>query len=623
MKRSTTFGIQYDMTLTGICNCARKLMSLPSRGMNPSPVIPAGTHGSAPDVVSMLRRSVNPRLGRAAAFTAALAFLLPIGNVARAQQPADLVVINARVYTADETRPLVEAFAVRDGRIVFVGSTAEASVLRGTATRVYDAAGRTVIPGMVDAHGHFAGLGQTLHIVDLTGTTSYDEVVARVAERAKTTPKGTWIEGRGWDQNHWGDTRLPTHEKLSAAVPDNPVALTRVDGHALLVNANAMQLADLARKKDPDGGRIVRDDRNQPTGVLIDRARSYVSSLIPAMSVADRRASLTDAMKLMHSVGLVGVHDAGATRQLIDMYEAMGKASELDLRLYVMIGDDAAALDYYFNTVGPRSALYDGHLWVRSVKLYGDGAMGSRGAALLEPYSDEPGNNGLLVSTGEHVQDVAQRALKAGFQVATHAIGDRANRTVLDAYEAAFKAVPRTDHRFRIEHSQILHHADIPRFAELGVIPSMQGSHQTSDMYWIGARLGSERLYGAYAWHSLLQTGVIIPNGSDFPVEQVNPLISFHSVVSRQDANNWPAGGWHPEQRMTREEALRSVTLWPAYAAFQEKDMGTISAGKYADFVVLDQDIMRVPAELILDTKVISTFVGGKEVYKAGADAAR
>ena len=549
------------------------------------------------------------------------ALLLPALAAAQPSRPApaDLIVTNARVYTADEAHPLAEAFAVRDGRIVFVGSKQEADVLRGANSRVLDAAGRTVIPGMVDAHGHFGGLAQTLRSVDLTGTHSYDEIVARVAEKAKTTPKGTWIEGRGWDQNAWGDTRFPTHEKLTAATPDNPVVLTRVDGHASLVNAAAMKIAGLtAATKDPSGGKVLRDAQGAPTGVLVDNAKEIVGSKVPAPTAAETREALKGAIDVMHRWGLVGVHDAGASKGLIDLYEQMAVSKELNLRLYVMIGDDSAALAHYFQ-VGPRSALYDGQLWVRAIKLYADGAMGSRGAALLEPYSDDPNNTGLLLSAPAHIREVAERALRAGFQVNTHAIGDRGNRVVLDAYEAALKAVPTADHRFRVEHAQILNYDDIPRFAKLGVIPSMQASHQTSDMYWIGKRLGPTRILGAYAWRSLINSGVVIPNGSDFPVESVNPLISFHAAIARQDANDWPAGGWLPEQRMTREEALRSMTLWPAYAAFQEKDMGSLSLGKFADFVVLDQDIMRVPAELVLKTQVIATYLGGKEVYRAKA----
>jgi hypothetical protein len=534
-----------------------------------------------------------------------------------AQLPADLIVTNARIYTADDSRPLVEAFAVRGNRIVFTGSAREAATLKGATTRVVDAGGRTVIPGMVDAHAHFAGLAQTLRAVDLTGTKSVDEVIARVKAKAATLPKGTWITGRGWDQNAWGDTRFPTHDQLSAAVPDHPVLLTRVDGHANFANAAAMKLAGVtAASKDPSGGKILRTAQGTPSGVFIDNAQDLVGDKVPELTREEMRAALKDAIARMHSFGLVGMHDAGASRANIDLFEEMAQKNELNLRLYVMIGDNAEALTHYF-AMGPRSALYDGQVWVRAVKLYADGAMGSRGAALLEPYTDDPNNTGLLLSAPAHIEEVAKRGLAAGFQINTHAIGDRGNRVVLDAYDKALAATPRANHRFRVEHAQILHQDDIPRFAQMGVIPSMQASHQTSDMYWIGKRLGPTRLYGAYAWQSLLNTGVIIPNGSDFPVEEVNPLISFHASIARQDARDWPAGGWFPEQKMSREDALRSMTLWAAYAGFQEKELGSITPGKYADFVVLDQDIMRVPAEIVLKTKVLETWVGGKQVYGA------
>ena len=538
-----------------------------------------------------------------------------------AAQPADLIVVNARVYTADDARPLVEAFAVRDGKVAFVGSSREARALAGDATHVVDLDGRTVIPGMVDAHAHYAGLAQTLSTVDLMGVPSYDELIARVRARAAALPKGTWVQGRGWDQNQWADGQFPTHEALSAAVPDHPVYLTRVDGHAALVNSAAMRAANLTRTtRDPSGGRILKAANGDPTGVLIDRAQGLVSRVIPPETRDDTRRALLEAQSVMHRWGLTGVHDAGAGRAMIELYEEMARAGELDLRLYAMIADDSAAIAH-FMSVGPRSSLHNGRLWVRSIKLYSDGALGSRGAALLEPYSDDPGNSGLLISPLEHIRDVAERALARGFQVNSHAIGDRGNRIVLDAYEQALDKMPQADHRFRIEHAQILHYSDIPRFAQLGVIPSMQASHQTSDMYWAGKRLGPERLLGAYAWRSLLNTGVIIPNGSDFPVEYVNPLISFHAAIARQDANDYPVGGWYPDQRMTRDEALKSMTLWPAYSAFQEDELGSLTVGKHADFVVLDQDIMRVPAELVLSTKVLTTYVGGRVVYRVSEDA--
>lgn len=529
---------------------------------------------------------------------------------------ADLIITNARIHTVDEARPRAEALAVKDGRVLFVGPARLALAHRGATTRVVDAAGRTVIPGMTDAHGHVTGLGQTLQTVNLVETTSYEQVVAKVVERARTTPKGQWIIGRGWDQNDWGDTRFPTHDALSRAVPDHPVYLVRVDGHAALANAAAMRLAGVgAGTKDPDGGRLERDAQGAPTGVLVDRAMGLVGARIPAATDAQVREAILAAVKEMHRWGLTGVHDAGASAQTLAQYEALAKAGTYDLRLYAMIGDDAPTLAAWYAR-GPLIGAGDGRLWVRSIKLYGDGALGSRGAAMLDPYSDDPHNHGLVISDAAYVQRVATAALKAGFQVCTHAIGDRANRNVLDAYDAALQQVPVADHRFRVEHAQIVNPADIPRFAALGVIPSMQASHQTSDMYWAEQRIGSTRVLGAYAWRSFLDQGSIIPNGSDFPVEAVNPLISFHASIARQDERNWPAGGWHAEQRMSRDEALRSMTLWPAVAAFQERELGSLTPGKRADFVVLDQDIMTVPAEDVLRTRVLQTWVGGRLVYE-------
>ncbi|HEY3288436.1 MAG TPA: amidohydrolase [Gemmatimonadaceae bacterium] len=529
---------------------------------------------------------------------------------------ADLIVTNARIYTVDASRPVVEAIAVAGGRVLFAGNASGALALRGTATKVVDLGGRTVIPGMVDAHLHIAGLGDALHIVDLTGTTSYDEVIARIAARARQVPKGQWVLGRGWDQNDWGDTRFPTHDKLTAAVPDHPVYVVRVDGHAGLANLKALQAAGVtAATPDPTGGHIERDANGAPAGVFVDNAQGLVRRTIPRQTREDVKTSILDAVKEAQRWGLTGGHDAGAGATELDVYEELAKSGQLKFRVNAMISDNAQTIDAWFKR-GALADGYNGTLWVRSIKLYADGALGSRGAALLEPYRDDPKNTGLLVSAPAHIQEVAARALKAGFQVNTHAIGDRGNRLVLDAYEAALKANPTADHRFRVEHAQILNFDDIPRFAALGVIPSMQSSHQTSDMYWAEARLGAGRLLGAYAWRSLLNTGVVVPNGSDAPVEQVNPLISFHAAVSRQDARDWPPGGWYPAERMTRDEALKSMTIWPAYAAFQEKVLGSLTPGKYADFVVLDQDIMRCPAETILHTRVLQTWVGGTRVYE-------
>lgn len=532
------------------------------------------------------------------------------------QPPADLIVLNAKVYTADVNRPVAEAFAVRVGRIAFVGSARGALVLAGARTERLDLGGRTVIPGMVDAHAHLLGLGQALRTVDLVGTRSYDEVIARVVERAKTARPGEWIRGRGWDQNDWADTRFPTHRALSRAVPNNPVYLTRVDGHAALVNAKALELAQVtAATPDPTGGRFIRDSAGNPTGVLVDGAQGIVGRVIPAATRAELREETLAAIAEANRWGLTGIHDAGVGAEGIAVYTDLAREGRYSLRNYVMIRGDDSTLEGFLRR-GLQLALFD-RLWIRSIKLWADGALGSRGAALLEPYADDPGNTGLITTSAERIKSVAVQALKAGFQLNVHAIGDRANRMVLDQFEAAFKEVPVADHRFRIEHAQILRYQDILRFAELDVIPSMQGSHQTSDMYWVPNRLGWARAQGAYAWRSLLNTGVIIPNGSDFPVEAVNPLISFHSFVTRQDADNFPPGGWFPEQRTTRQEALWSMTLWPAYAGFMENESGTLTAGKYADFVVLDRDIMTVAPEEILKTGVVMTVLGGRVVYRA------
>ena len=574
----------------------------------------AATHGRPVRRVTYLL-STAP-MPRSLLPLAALALVSVARPAAAQQSAADLIVTNARIYTVDRNRPMAQAMAIREGRVLFVGSERGALALRGSGTRVLDLEGRTVIPGMTDAHVHLHGLGTALQIVDLVGTRTYQEVIDRVAARAREAPAGTWIQGRGWDQNDWPEARFPTHEALSRAVPNHPVFLTRVDGHAGLVNARALQTAGVtASTRDPEGGRIERGSSGAPTGVLVDRAMDLVRARIPAPSKDEIRSAVLAAIAEANRWGLTGVHDAGVAREVIDVYEELAREGRYSLRNYVMVRLNDEALDHYLAR-GPQSGLYDGRIWIRSIKISADGALGSRGAALLEPYSDEPGHSGLVLVPESRIREVAVRALRSGFQLNVHAIGDRGNRIALDAFEAALREVPSADHRFRVEHAQILHHQDIPRFAELDVIPSMQGVHQSSDMYWAGNRVGQGRLYGAYAWRSLLETGVVIPNGSDFPVEHVNPLLSFYASVTRQDANGWPAGGWFPEQRMTRQEALESMTIWPAYAAFQEDELGSLTPGKRADFVVLDRDIMRVAAAELPGTQVIATYLGGVAVYE-------
>ena len=439
----------------------------------------------------------------------------------------------------------------------------------------------------------------------------------RQRHRART--RGSWIRGRGWDQNLWG-TAFPTNALLSRATPNNPVYLRRVDGHAALVNQVALRLAGITRATpDPPGGRIIRDANGEPTGLLIDQAFMLAERAIPPDDAAQMQAMTLPAIAEANRYGLTGIHDAGIGPNELAAYEALAQGRQVQP---AQLRDDLrrAATRAPSWRSSWRSVhdwrLYDGHLWLRAVKIEFDGAMGSRGAALLEPYTDDPGNVGLFRIPPEQVERIAVRALQSGFQMATHAIGDRANRVALDIYASALQQVPTADHRFRIEHAQLLTPQDIPRFAQLGVIPSMQGSHQTSDMSWVGNRIGPVRVQWAYVWRSLRNTGVIIPNGSDAPVESINPLVSFHSFITRQDADNRPPGGWFPDQRLTRDEALLGMTQWPAYASFMESEVGSLAVGKYADFVILDQDIMTVPAEQVLATRVIRTVLGGKTVFE-------
>lgn len=534
------------------------------------------------------------------------------------EAPADLIVHGATIHTVDDDIASPEAFAVRGGRFVSVGSLAATMALRGEATRVLDLAGKTVVPGLIDAHLHLTSLGLSKHEVDLFKVASLDELIRRTAAFAKSSPD-PWIRGDGWDQNLWIPQAFPSHEALSAALPDRPVALERVDGHALFVNARAMHLAGLTKATpDPPGGHIVREADGNPSGVLIDAAAAIVYRVIPPPTHEQlRRAALAGATEC-HRWGVTAIGEARTSAADLAVYREMAAAGSLDLRNFTRVEDDPLLLASVLEA-GPLSGEYDGRLWVKGIKLFADGALGSRGAALLAPYDDDPGNRGLLRTTQAHIEEVAGRALRAGFQMSVHAIGDRANRIVLDAYERALHAVPTPDHRFRVEHAQVLSSEDVPRFKRLGLIASMQTSHQISDMAWAGERLGTERLKGAYAWRSILATGTIVANGTDAPVEPVNTLRTFHAAIARQNEANQPPGGWYPEQRMTRAEALKSMTTWAAYANFQEKAIGSISPGKYADFVVMDRDWMTVPPEAIMGTSILATYFNGSAVFEAKA----
>jgi predicted amidohydrolase YtcJ len=529
--------------------------------------------------------------------------------------PADLVLTGARVYTLDGSGAAPEGLASSGGRIVALGSVNELARLVGPNTREIGVKGGFVFPGFIDAHCHLASLGRLRRgLLDLNDLKSFEEALARVKQRLERVNPGAWVMGRGWDQADWGQKEFPHHEKLSAISPRNPVILYRVDGHAALVNREAMRIARLSKDTpNPPGGEVLKDSRGEPTGMLIDTAIGLVSrhAAVPRGRIRDY---LLAGQEACLRAGLTGIHDAGISPLGVASYKKLCDAGLLKLRVYAML--DARTARGLIDRRRPLVGYGGGRFTLRGVKCYIDGALGSRGAWLLEPYADRPGHTGCAVEPAL-VREMAELCAKHGWQCAIHAIGDRANREVLDAYAAAVKKHPGADHRFRVEHAQVIHPEDIPRFAALGVIPSMQPTHATSDMRWARDRLGEKRLAGAYAWASLLKSGCRIAAGSDFPVESEKPLWGFYAAVTRQDHEGRPAGGWRPGERMTREQALRAFTFDAAYAAFEEKDKGTLEPGKLADFVVLDTDIMTCPPRDILKARVLMTVIGGEVVYRA------
>jgi predicted amidohydrolase YtcJ len=535
-------------------------------------------------------------------------YILALFATLACAQTADLAVTGAHVYTVDPAHPTATAIAVKDGKILAVGD--DISRYIGASTRRIDAKGAAVIPGLIDSHVHMQGLGDSLEILDLRDAKSEQEIAEMVAKAARSHRPGEWIRGRAWDQNRWPGKQFPTAASITDAAPDNPVYLTRVDGHAGWVNRKAMEIAGLsAATPDPDGGKLLRGPSGAPSGVLVDRAQSLVGSKIPPPTPQQTRERLARAAQECARLGLTTVHDAGVGKQDIEQYGALIRDHKLPVRVYAMIGGEGPLWREYL----ARGPEIGDRLTVRSIKLVADGALGSRGAALKQPYSDDPHNSGLVILQEKDIERVSRDAVAHGFQVNTHAIGDRANRDVLDAYAAALGG--KNDRRFRIEHAQVVSLDDVPMFEKYSVIASMQATHATSDMPWAEARLGPDRVKGAYAWRRFLSLGVHMPNGSDFPVENANPLWGFYSSVSRQDHDGKPSGGWFSDQRMTREEALRSWTIEGAYAAFEEKTKGSLTPGKVADFVMLSDDIMRVPAEQIWKTRVAMTVLGGEIVY--------
>jgi predicted amidohydrolase YtcJ len=537
-------------------------------------------------------------------------------SAAASSAPATLILVGGTIYTANPTQPKAEALAIAGERILRVGTRQEVEALRGSSTRLVDLSGATVVPGLQDAHGHVASLGADLSQIDLTGTPDVEHIASLVAARAAHTSAGHWVVGFGWDQNRWPVQAWPRAADLDAVSGTLPVALERVDGHATWVNSRAMSLAGITKTTpDPQGGRLIRDASGAPTGVLVDAAQSLVERVIPNLTPEELDASILAADRELSRVGLTMVHDAGASSTTIAAYQRLVAAHRLSTRLYVMISNSPETTREWF----ARGPLVDPsqRLNVRAVKMFADGALGSRGAALLSDYSDEPGNRGLLVTAPEALEATTKAAVQAGFQPCTHAIGDRANREMLDIYERVEAEMPGMRAlRPRIEHAQILASPDVPRFAALGVIASMQPTHCTSDMPWAPARLGAARVAEeAYVWEKLLKSGARFAAGSDFPVERPDPLPGFYAAVTRQDRTGQPPGGWATDQRLTRDEALAAFTIGAAYAAHAEHDLGSLEAGKLADFVVLSRDIMAVPPAEILTTTVLDTVVGGVRVY--------
>ncbi len=538
-------------------------------------------------------------------------------TAAAAERPADLILSGGTVITLDDARPRARAVAVREGRIVAVGSEAEMAPFRGPQTRAIDLAGGSVVPGLADAHVHVEGMGQAAESLSLVGAASLQEALDRVAARSKELPAGEWLLGRGWDQNDWPEKRFPTAAELDRAAPDRPVYLVRVDGHAAWSNSKAITLAGLtAATADPSGGRILRDAKGAPAGVFVDTAQALVFARIPPPSREVRKRRLAKGLAAAAAVGLTSVHDAGVTVDTVELYKELLKEDALPVRVFVMLRGPGEFLEKGA-ALKPESGLGDGRLSVRSIKVVADGALGSRGAWLLEPYADEPGTKGLNTVDPAAFEKLLGEATRRGFQVATHAIGDAANRFVLDAYEKAFAGRDGSAFRFRVEHAQILARPDVPRFKALGVLPSMQPTHCTSDMYWAGDRVGPERVKGAYLWKTFLDQGVPVPAGSDAPVESIAVLPGIMAAVTRQDAKDWPPGGWQPQERVTLEQALRMFTRDAAWAAFEEKDRGAVRVGLRGDLTVLGRDLTAVAPLEIDDVPVRMTIVGGRVVHES------
>lgn len=541
-------------------------------------------------------------------FPAGFGMILWLLSGCRSQQPVDLIVHHATIYTVDSGFSKAGAMAIRDGKIIAVGG--ESDILNSyRSLNTVDAGGKFIFPGFIDAHAHFVSYGAGLFQVDLTGSASWSEVLQRVRKFVTANPGLPWIEGNGWDQNRFFNKNFPSNDSLNILFPHVPVLLSRIDGHAAIANARALELAAVHPGVKLTGG-TVETVHGKLTGLLVDNAVGLVSAHIPAPSAADYSRWLLAAQKNCFAQGLTTITDCGLMYNEIALIDSLQKMDSLKMKLYVMLSDNPANYSRYLKA-GPYKTA---RLFVHGFKLFADGALGSRGACLLQPYQDKPGWYGFLLSDKAHFDSVAKLLSTTDFQMCTHAIGDSGNRVILTVYNKYLHG--KNDRRWRIEHAQVINKNDFNLFGESGIIPSVQPTHATSDMYWAGERLGPERLKTAYAFRDLLNQNGWIPLGTDFPVEDISPFKTFHSAVFRKDSNHYPPNGFQPENALTREEAIRGMTIWAAKADFLENETGSLESGKKADFILLDQDLMRADESVILDTKVLATYSDGEEVYK-------
>ncbi|MEX0965902.1 MAG: amidohydrolase [Bacteroidia bacterium] len=522
------------------------------------------------------------------------------------KEKVDLIIHDATIYTVDSGFSQVSAFAVKDGRFVATGPDEEI-LERYEADEILDMQGKFIYPGLIDAHCHFYWFGINLSELDLVGTKSWDDVVQRVKQYGDENSQG-WILGRGWDQNDWPVKEFPENRKLDSLFPDRPVFIRRIDGHAAIANTHALKLAGIDSTTSVDGGEIGMRD-GLLTGILVDNAMELVQAVVPRASAQRNIEALTSAEERCFEVGLTSVGDAGLDKAKIDLIDSLQKNSKLRMRIYAMLTPDEQNIEHYYKN-GPYKTE---RLNVRSFKFYADGALGSYGAALLEGYADQPGKNGFLLQDPGYYVKFAQEMKELGFQMNTHAIGDRANKLILDIYGDALGEG--NDRRWRIEHCQVISVEDFPKFGKFNIIPSVQPTHATSDMYWAADRLGNERVEYAYAWQDLQKSAGLVAGGSDFPIEDINPLFGFYAAVARKDKDGFPPEGFQPGNALTREQALRAMTIWAAYAAFEETEKGSIETGKFADFVVFEEDLMTAPEDSLWQLQVSQTWLGGEQVF--------